>query len=145
MVKEYKNNIFDVIKHIDDKDYSYYNSLNEESKKEIQPYTLTRWMSAVAGNEEKHKQYTLDVNNFVNNHFWELSKYKDLQMLLLTSCGQKGWSAHQWIPLSKGTPKDKNYETLHKAFKSMDEDDFRQMYQSMDSKEIKEFLKMVED
>ena len=48
MVKEYKNNIFDVIKHIDDKDYSYYNSLNEESKKEIQPYTLTRWMSAVA-------------------------------------------------------------------------------------------------
>ena len=69
MAKEYKNNIFDVLKHIDNKEYGYYNSLNEESQKEIQPYTLTRWMSAVAGNEEKHIQYTLDINNFVNMHF----------------------------------------------------------------------------
>ena len=27
MVKEYKNNIFDVLKHIDNKEYGYYNSL----------------------------------------------------------------------------------------------------------------------
>ena len=145
MAKEYKNNIFDVLNHIDKKEYDYYESLSEEQQKDIQPYTITRWMSAVGNSELKHEQYTKDVNQYVNTHFWELSKYKDLQMKLLASCGQSGWNKHQWIPLSKNTPKDKNYESLKNAFKSIDEDDFRQRYESMDSKEIKEFLKMIED
>ena len=145
MAKEYKNNIFDVIKNIDNKNYQYYNSLDDEQKKDIQPYTLTRWMSAIAGNESKHEKFTKDINNFVNTHFWELSKYKDLQMLLLESCGQPGWNKHQWIPISKNTPKDKSYETLRKEFKTMSDDDFQQCYNSLDEKDIKEFLKIISD
>lgn len=144
MVKEYKNNIFDVIKHIDNKEYGYYNSLDEESQKEIQPYTLTRWMSTIAGNEEKHNQYTLDINNFVNMHFWELSKYKDLQMLLLTSCGQKGWNKHQWIPLSK-LPSDKKYNAIRKEFEYLSDEEFKYTYDSMTPNEIKDFMKIIDD
>lgn len=143
MAKEYKNNIFDVIKHIDNQEYDYYKSLDEESQKEIQPYTLTRWMSAVAGNEQKHNQYTKDVNEYVNTHFWELSKYKDLQMLLLTTCGQKGWNKHQWIPLSK-TPTDKKYNALKKEFKYLSDEEFKYTYDSMSPDELKGFLKIVE-
>jgi len=143
MAKEYKNNIFDVIKHLDNKEYGYYETLDEESQKEIQPYTLTRWMSAVAGNEQKHELYTKSVNEYVNKHFWELSKYKDLQMLLLTSCGQKGWNKHQWIPLSK-LPTDKKYNAIRKEFEYLTDEEFKYTYDLMTPDEIKDFMKMID-
>lgn len=143
MAKEYKNNIFDVIKHLDNKEYGYYETLDEESKKEIQPYTLTRWMSALAGNETKHEIYTKDVNDYVNMHFWELSKYKDLQVKLLATCGQSGWNKHQWIPLSK-MPIDKKYNAIRKEFEYLDDDEFKYKYDSMTPDEIKDFMKMID-
>ena len=37
MAKQYKNNIFDVLKEIENKNYRYYESLSEDLQKEIQP------------------------------------------------------------------------------------------------------------
>ena len=59
-IKEYKNNIFDVIKQIDKKNYQYFDSLNEEQKKEIHPYTLARWMTTVAQPND-HKKDNIDI------------------------------------------------------------------------------------
>lgn len=143
MTKEYKNNIFDVIKHLDNKEYGYYETLDEESQKEIQPYTLTRWMSALAGNEAKHEKYTKDVNEYVNMHFWELSKYKDLQVKLLATCGQSGWNKHQWIPLTK-LPTDKKYNAIRKEFEYLSDEEFKYTYDSMTPDEIKNFMKMID-
>ena len=86
MAKEYKNDIFEVIKQIDRKNYNYYDSLTDEQKKEIQPYTLMRWMSTVS-DEQSHQKYNITINNNVNKYFWELSKYKDLQFKLLCTSG----------------------------------------------------------
>ena len=77
-------------------------------------------------------------------HFWELSKYKDLQMLLLTSCGQKGWNKHQWIPLSK-LPTDKKYNTIRKEFEYLSDEEFKYTYDSMTPDEIKDFMKVIDD
>lgn len=135
MVKEYKNNIFDVIKQIDKKNYQYFDSLNEEQKKEIQPYTLARWMSTVA-DEYDHKKYNMDINNNVNMYFWNLSKYKDLQFKLLCTCGQTGFNKHQWIPISKSST-DKTLNSIKDYFFGLTEKEIQMKYGRMTKEEIK--------
>lgn len=145
MAKAYKNDIFEVIKQIDYKNYQYYDSLTEEQKKEIQPYTLTRWCSTASGNEENHEYMTLMINNFVNNHFWELSKYKDLQWKLLCSCGLKKFMRHQWIPMSKSN-KDKDFIEIRKFYSHLTNQEFERKYNNMTKEEklpIKQTLGLV--
>lgn len=135
MAKTYKNDIFEVIKQMDYKNYGYYDSLNDEQKKEIQPYTLMRWESCASGNENNHKALTLKVNNNVNQHFWELSKYKDLQWKLLCTCGNKQWTKHQWLPMSK-VSNDKQYKVIRDFYKNLNEQDFAIVYQSLSKDDI---------
>lgn len=146
MAKQYKNDIFEVLKQIDNRNYQYYDTLSEEQQKEIQPYTLCRWMSAIAGNEYNHMALTIDINNNVNKHFWELSKYKDLQWKLLCSCGNKKFNRHQWIPQNK--PKqDKNYSLLRKFYSNLNDDEFNLKFKSItttDVKEVQKFLGMID-
>lgn len=142
MAKAYKNDIFEVIKQIDNKNYRYYDSLNDEQKKELQPYTLMRWMATASGNEELHKQMTLNVNNKVNVHFWELSKYKDLQYKLLCSCGLKKWMRHQWLPMSKSN-NDKQYKIIREFYKNLNEQDFMIKYKSLSKNDIENILRCV--
>lgn len=130
MVKQYKNDIFEVIKHLDNKDYGYYDSLTDEQKKDIQPYTLMRWLSTASGNEEIHKLMTILVNENVNKDFWQMSKYKDLQWKLLCTCGLKKWMRHQWIPMSKSN-NDKEYKTIRAFYKDLNEQDFAIRYKAL--------------
>ncbi len=142
MAKTYKNDIFDVLKNIDNKNYQYFESLSSEQQKEIQPYTLCRWMSAIYGQEKQHIQLTKLVNNNVNTHYWELSKYKDLQFKLLCTCGLNKSFKHQWIAQSKNK-NDKNYNLIRNFYKNLSDDEFDLKYQSMTSDEIKNIQKFL--
>lgn len=142
MAKQYKNDIFEVLKQIDNKNYQYYDSLNEDQKKEIQPYTLCRWMSTIAGQEKMHELLTILVNNNVNKNFWELSKYKDLQYKLLCSCGVKKFVKHQWIPQSKSKI-DKTYNIVRNFYKNLSDDEFNIKYKNMSNDEIKDIQKFL--
>lgn len=145
MAKQYKNDIFEVIKQIDKKNYQYFDSLSLEQQKEIQPYVLMRWISVV-GDEDKHIKYTQDTNNNVNMYFWELSKYKDLQWKLLCTCGQSGFNRHQWIPMSKSN-NDKDFKAIRGYFSHLNEQEFAIKYKSMNKdeiKKIKQFLGLEE-
>lgn len=134
MAKDYKNNIFEVIKEIDKKNYQYYDSLDEEHKKDIQPYTLARWISSVDGKDYKQEWYNHSINNNVNMYYWDLSKYKDLQWKLLCSCGTSGWNKHKWIPLSKSLT-NKEYNILRKFFNQLNDNEFDMKYSEMTSEE----------
>ena len=136
MAKEYKNDIFEVIKQIDRKNYNYYDSLTDEQKKEIQPYTLMRWMSTVS-DEQSHQKYNITINNNVNKYFWELSKYKDLQFKLLCTSGQSGFNRHQWIPISK-TLNDKTLNSIKEYFQGLTSQEIQMKYQKMSKEEIKD-------
>ena len=135
MAKEYKNNIFDVLKHIDNKEYGYYNSLDEESQKEIQPYTLTRWMSAIYGNESIHQSLNKRVNERVNRRFWELSKYKDLQWKLLCTVGNKTNYKHQWIQMTK-TNNDKAISLLRNFYSHLNDEEFQLKLKTLEKSDI---------
>lgn len=142
MAKQYKNDIFEVLKQIDNKNYQYFESLSEEQQKEIQPYTLLRWLSALSGNDSDHNHYTTITNTNVNQRFWELSKYKDLQWKLLCTCGLKKFIRHQWIPQTK-SKKDKNYNMLRKFYSNLNDDEFEMKYRQMTQNDVKDVQKYL--
>ena len=141
MAKQYKNDIFEVIKQIDNKNYQYYDSLSSEQQKEIQPYVLMRWISVV-GDENKHMKYTQDINENVNMYFWELSKYKDLQWKLLCCCGTRSWNKHIWIPNSKNDT-NKEYDIIRKFYSNLTTDEFNIKYEKMTKDEKNDILKFL--
>lgn len=142
MAKQYKNNIFDVLKEIENKNYQYYDRLSNELQKEIQPYTLCRWMSVMQGNDYQHENLTLKVNNNVNKNYWILSKYKDLQWKLLCTCGSRHFVKHQWIPVNK-SPMDKNYKIIREFYSNLNDDEFKMKYDNMSQIEIKSIKQMM--
>lgn len=142
MAKQYKNDIFEVIKQLDNKNYQYFDTLTDEQKKEIQPYTLMRWLSTASGNESNHSIMTITVNEIVNNHFWELSKYKDLQWKLLCACGLKKWMRHQWIPMSKSS-NDKQYTIIRQFYSNLNEQDFAIKYRTLTKDDIENIYRYM--
>ena len=145
MAKQYKNDVFEVLKNIDYKNYGYYDSLTDEQKKEIQPYTLMRWKAITVGNGSENN--LLNVNEKVNKHFWELSKYKDLQWKLLCTCNDKPiYQRHQWIPMCKNQ-KNKDYEMVKNFYVGLTDAEVSFKFNGLsktDIKQIKEYLGLAD-
>ena len=136
MAKEYKNNVFEVLKNIDYKNYGYYDSLTSEQQKEIQPFTLTRWKSMITGTAQEDN--LLRVNERVSKNFWELSKYKDLQWRLLCSCNKiPTYQRHQWIPLSKNQ-QNKDYQLVKNFYSGLNDNEISFKFNNLTKKDIKE-------
>lgn len=61
-------------------DFDFYDRCSEAEQKEITPLILMRWVSLCLSNQEAAVFMT---NTFVNEYFWNLSKYPELQWKLL--------------------------------------------------------------
>jgi hypothetical protein len=107
MAKEYKSNLADILASLDKKDYDLFSKMNDEQKKDFQPFVLMRYMSSLPDGPES--LYALiAVNEMVNKNFWDLTSEKDLQAKLLSASGIGKKSYHQWI-----SNKSQNVNTLH--------------------------------
>jgi len=85
----------------DRRNYNYYETLPEEFKKQYSAFVLMRFMSSAPNQDRNHEYFLYAVNELVNKNFWDLSKYPDLQHLLLCSCGTGRKQFHKWIPNKK--------------------------------------------
>ena len=75
-----------VLPALDKRKKNFYNSLTDDEKKQYSPFIIMRYMSS-NGNGSSHEMSILDANDWVNKHFWVLSKeHKELQHLLLCLC-----------------------------------------------------------
>ena len=93
----YKLDIMEVLKALDTGDKVYYDGLTDEEKKAYSPLVIMRWMSALPDQNASRYYSVLAVNDLVNVGFWELSKYPDLQHLLLCTAGTGRKQFRQWI------------------------------------------------
>lgn len=96
--KKHKLDMFGtVLPALDRKDKGFYESLDPEDRKGYAALVLMRAMSSL-GDQNSNKEYQLlAVNDIVNIGFWELSKYPDLQHLLLCITGLGTKQYHPWI------------------------------------------------
>lgn len=140
-IKSYKNNIFEVITHLDKNDYDYFKNLTEEQLKEIQPYVLLKWLSTLQEkNISKAEYYTLVTNELVNERFWVLSKFKELQLQLLCATGSGQWTKHAWLSEKKKPKKDKKREFLRTFYSNLSDDEFVMKMDIITDEEIAEIL-----
>ena len=95
--KKYTLDIIDVLRHADQNDLNYYDTLSEAERASIKPFVLMRWMSSVSNNNPNAAYHIIAVNNIVNDGFFDLGKFPDLQWKLIASCGAGTPQRHQWI------------------------------------------------
>lgn len=86
---------------IDRKDYAYYSNLSDDLKKQYSAFILLRFMSSATNSGGMHEWHVQMINDYVNSDFWTLSKYPDLQHMLLCLCGTGTKQYHKWIPNKK--------------------------------------------
>lgn len=117
--KTYNNDIFKVLTEIDKRNFDFFKSYDEKQLKELQPYTLTRWISSVSTGDAEH--YVLKTNSLINNKLFQLSENKELLLNLLCCCGIGKWTKHSWIPIKK-EKLDKDEDLLKSFYKLSDEE-----------------------
>lgn len=131
--KSYSNDIFKIITNLDKKNYNFFNSLTETQYKELQPYILLRWMSALssAGDSESYINKTNKLNELVFN----LSNHKDLLLNLLCFCGNGKWAKHAWVALPKGIKVNKDIDII-KKFYGYNDDEMKIKQESLTKEDI---------
>lgn len=140
MAKQYKNDIFKVITELDKRNYNFFKNYTEEQYKELQPYTLLRWLSAVQTHNDKESEYyILSTNNLVNSYIFNLSEHKNLLLNLLCSCGLKTWMKHAWIPMK--TNKINKEEKVAQDFYKLTDDEWNIKKETLTKNDIEEILR----
>lgn len=124
--------IFKALAAINMKDYSYYDRLTEEEKKNFNPFMLVQWLSAPTGSWQTQAFYLSNTNNKVNHHLFNemVMKHPKLQWLMLCSAGtNKEKIFHKWIyqisknvsTFSEPAKPDKIYEYFSKIYPNTNE------------------------
>jgi hypothetical protein len=97
--KEFKFDIFQVLRKINSKDYEFIRSLSDEDKKAINPYMILRWMFGTS-----NPATMIWLNELVNPVIWGVKKddageeHYNIKMFLLAICGTGSKSSDfKWI------------------------------------------------
>lgn len=113
--------IFKTLSAIDKRDYNFYANLSDEEKKGFAPIVVSRWLSAVEGNEDVNAFYLMMVNENVNKNFWDstISKHPELQYKMMAACGIGKSVKHKWIKgYGRKSAKSKFMELLSSFYPS---------------------------
>jgi hypothetical protein len=137
----YKIDIKKILNEIDNKNYHYYNSLSDESKKDFNPYPLLRFTSNVNGDIDLLEWFILKTNECTNKNFWDLQKnHKELLWLLNCSIGAGITTYHPYIPAMKREKTDEIEKILENKYPTMKISDIKLLSQMMTDVEKKELL-----
>lgn len=101
MTKQYDLNIFDVLKHANNKDYDYFSKLSDKEKEAFQPWLAMRFMSSSPDGIDA-MQSILMTHYVLNNNFQEISKDKDLFYKLMCVVGDGSFKKHSMIKPPSG-------------------------------------------
>lgn len=92
MAKQYKLDLFHLLKHIDKKDTEFYSSLSEEEKKGFIPLITLRWLSGT-----RQERQIIFLNELVNRFVFPFDKHhRELLYKLLTICTTGKISRYHW-------------------------------------------------
>lgn len=128
---KYKLDLFNqVLPAIDRKDYYFYKNLTDDERTDLDTWMLMRWVSSLEYDSDMAQQIIL-INEIVNNNFTALSPkkmaglsgHKELQWMLLASCGTKKRSRRKFIKPAKGATKNKLEEEIIKIFPHYKQED----------------------
>jgi len=98
--KKYKLDAFRLLNAIDNRDFKFYDSLNEEEKKGFAGVVAMRWMSSAKNMSSFAEMWNIiATNDNVNKNLWssKLSGHPKLIYLTMAMSGIGHYQRHQWI------------------------------------------------
>ena len=101
-----KLDIFDTLKHIDQRDITFYDSLSPELKKSFAPVVFMRWFSGGT------KLQTQLANGILNPMVFKMYNHPGLMYKLMVACSDGKQKRYAWV---KKKSKDKSSPTAVKA------------------------------
>jgi hypothetical protein len=135
--KEFKNDLFkDVIPALDRRDKKFYSRLNNEQKKDISIWILTRWMSSTVRDSDLQLS---NVNSICNVNSGALIKHKELQWMLLAVAGTGRAERHEWIAPPKGMKKNRVEEVILQYYPNLNDQEL-ELFQQLNTIEDLELL-----
>lgn len=131
-----KLNITNEMRAFDSKDRSFYESLTEEERKKFSNFLMIRWGSCVQGSYDLQAYYLLSCNENLNKHFFDLSKYPELQWLAATTVSPgMGNFRHDWIKQKKRNGSDNKTVKFLRNFYPNYADDELELLAAINTKE----------
>jgi hypothetical protein len=143
-----------VLSAVDNKNYKFYDTLNDAELKEFSPYVLMRFVSNVASNDRDIQEWFVEMTNeLINKNFFSFSKeHAKLLWHLYAACGAGVKSYHPYLPGMKQefNKIEKLLAELHPTYKMEDvkllaslmtQDEKNQLFDDMgfDKKDRKEY------
>lgn len=92
-----KVDVFEFLRHVDDLDFSYYDSLSEAQRKRLSLFVAARWQSCT-----KNVGQIVATNSLVNHFVYKfLTKHPKLlyKLMLIASSGTQ--KQYKWVPKKK--------------------------------------------
>jgi hypothetical protein len=93
--------IFREMAQADKKNVNFFDELRPAEIKSFSPLVAMRWFSSVNDQSDLADYHILVTNELMNIGFWDLSKYPELQWMLMAAGGTGQIQRHQWIPMTK--------------------------------------------
>lgn len=138
-----KLNIANEMRAFDSKDRNFYSNLTDEERKKFSTYLMIRWGSSVQGIPELQEYYLRSCNENFNKHFFDLSKYPELQWLAATTVSPgMGTFRHDWIKQKKrDSSNNKIVKFLRQIYPNYKDDELELLAQINDIKDIKQLAR----
>jgi len=127
---------------IDMRERFYYDNLLPEQQKKYVPLVLMRFLSSASNQNGLHEYYLTMINEIVNQDFWTLTKFPDLQHRLMAIVGLGKKIYHEWIPVSKKLFNEKLYDFVKIVNPNMNDLEFK-VFIKITSEES--FVKLAKD
>lgn len=97
-----KLDLKEVLAEVDARNYDFYDSLEDDQKKEFSPYVLMRFISSAKGDSDIQEWFLDRTNELVNKNFFVLGhKHKKLMWQLCAATGAGISTFHPYIGTTK--------------------------------------------
>lgn len=144
MAKAQKLDIFRVLRALDQRNKTFYDSLTEEEKKSLSFYLLLRWASGVQDNKILQEWYVAETNLSVNRNFWQLNKHPQLLWMLFCQIGSTRTVRHEYIKRQQDK-KDPILNSLMKVYPSAKRSDLEILSKILPPERIKLLIKEYDE
>jgi hypothetical protein len=136
--------IFTLLDQVDRKNYSIWDSLTDEQKKEFSPLVTLRWMAGCTDPVQ-----LIFLNEIVNPTVFNMGEHKEFLLKLLTVCSNGKPKRYQWINYKLGGSKKmkKSVELVmnHYRLSPKEAEDTRRLFSDEEILELAEAQGLQKD
>lgn len=131
--KQHKLDLTTVLNALDRRDLEFYSRLTEEEQKHYQPLILMRYMSSLKDQNSNSAYAIIAVNDLVNIDFWNLSKHKELQHLLMCITGLGKQQYRPWLSSKTKRKANKIIDWISNQFPEYNDQEIELIKESFDT------------